>query len=116
MIAFHTQLCDVPVAAGTVFTIRETSSYQRTLVLANKDLLATLTLQLQYSTDNQTWTNLGSSFDLGPAGGGSDVANANVTNANLIRLRGSGGNDDQELEVGYLRYYSDATEWVSPAV
>ena len=118
MLVTRTEIVDVPNAVNTVLQIRETSSYQRTLYFENRDDSATISVVIQKSTDGSTWTNVGVSFDLSPAGGGTEIATKNVTDTNQLRIRASGGADDQELSVGCVTYYSDTAPivWVSPII
>jgi len=117
MICTRSEILDVPVAVATVLQDRESSSYQRTLILRNLTALV-LTMTLQESSDGgATWTDIDTPFTIGVAGGGADVVVVNIDSTNILRLRGQGGGDDRDLEAGMVSIHSDASGiWTAPTV
>ena len=104
MIQTRVLICDVPVAEDTIFTLRSESSYMRVFYFENLTD-STLNLQLEYSADGgNSWSDLGSSFSLGPVGGGEEVEAVTVTDSNILRCRASGGGSDRDVMVSIVEY------------
>ena len=119
MLVGQTHRVSVPVSEDTIVQIRENSPYQRTFYFKNWSSV-TLSLKIQRYYGG-VWTDIGTSFDLGPTGGGSDVVVKNITETEQLRIRGSGGSGsygaDMELDVSYVRFYTDTdNEWTSPVI
>jgi len=95
---------NVPAAQGVIFTILDDLSTPRVVSLLNMST-GVLTCQYEYSTDGGgTWTVLGSSFDLDPAGsGGSELDVQKITQTGRLRLKASGGATNRELNVQVTR-------------
>jgi hypothetical protein len=94
----------VSAAQGVVFTILDDLGTPRVVSLLNMST-GILTCQYEYSDDGgTTWTSLGSSFDLDPAGsGGSELDVQRITQTGRIRLKASGGASARELHVQVTR-------------
>lgn len=116
MLVTQTVELDVPSSEDTVLQIRETSSYQRTFYLENLSTSETISIIIQKSSDGSTWTDVFTSFDLGPVGSGTEIATKNVTDSDQLRIRASGGANDKELKLSYCRYYNDTAPhiWFTP--
>jgi len=119
MLVSQSQRLSVPSSVGTILQVRETSSYQRTFYFRNWSA-SVISLQFQELVGS-SWVDLGTDFDLGVAGGGSDVAVQNIVSTAQLRVRGSGGSgsygSDREIDVYYARFYYDADSyWDSPVV
>jgi len=117
MLVTQSTVLSVPSSLGVILQIRETNTYQRTLYFRNLSAL-TLAVQIEYSADGgTTWTLIDTAFNIGAAGGGSDVIVKNVTNTNILRVKASGGASGQELYFAFTRMYLDASNvWVSPVL
>lgn len=103
MFITQSSVFSVAAAQSTIFTVIDDLATPRTVVLHNRSALV-LTCQYQYSTDGGgSWTDLGSSFTLGVAGGGAEEDMLRITQAGRIRLLASGGASDDELSVLVVR-------------
>ena len=98
------KIFSVSAAQAVVFTVLDDLSTPRVIMLLNLSA-GILTCQYEYSTDGGgTWTSLGSSFDLDPAGsGGSELSVDKITQTGRIRLKASGGASARELHVQVTR-------------
>ena len=115
MFVASTERISVTLASATIFQDRENSSYQRTFYFRNWST-STISLQFQNYVAG-AWANLGVSFDVDLAGGGNDIVAKNITDSESLRVLGSGGSDDNELDVSFVRFYNDATFiWTSPVL
>ena len=119
MIATAVDILDCPVAEGTLLQVREPGIVPRTFIIRN--LTAnTPSFKIQASVDGTTWTDQTLSdgtmqITLGAAGGGTDMSAQRITTSNQLRIRGSGGGADLDLEVALLRAYVDSNKiWGSP--
>jgi len=114
MVATRTQRLTIPVAEDTVLLIRESCAWARTFYLYN---VGTGTLSCQWQKQiGSTWSDIGSSFDIGPKGGGDDVVVSTITDTEPLRLLASGGSGgtSKELEVTYCVFFDESvTEWAS---
>ena len=120
MLCSQSDTFDVPVALSTILQLRETNSFQRTLVLQNLTA-SDIAAQIERSADGgSTWALIGTAFTVGAVGGGSDVQIQNISAtyaSNIIRIRCSGGGNDRDLNISFMRMYLDATHiWSSPLV
>lgn len=104
MYSMETSLFSVPAAQTTIFTILDDLGTPRVVILNNK-CTDPLTCQYEYSDDGgATWSALGASFELDPAGsGGSELRVDKITQTGRIRLKASGGSTNRELEVAVVR-------------
>lgn len=115
MLVSQSDTFGVPATVNTIVTIREVNSYNRVLYLKNLTVNA-ITIQIQRSADGgNTWDDVGSAISLGAAGGGADVEFVNVSDGNILRVRGSGGGNDRDLYLTYTRFYLDSDRvWTTP--
>lgn len=108
MIVTTTSVVDVPAAAGTLLTDQDSPAAQRTFVFKNlndpDDLaLVTLSLLIEESSDGgATWETNTVAFNV-EAG---TVEIKNVISTNILRVRGSGGTDDRDLEFSLVKIYT----------
>lgn len=114
MVATQTQRLTIPVAENTVLLIRESCAWARVFYLYN---VGTGTLNCTWQSQiGSVWADIGSSFDVGPKGGGNDVVVSTITDTEPLRLLASGGSAgvSRELEVTYCRFFDESvTEWAS---
>jgi len=117
MINTQTDVFDVPVAVGTILTVRETNAYDRTFVFRNLTAAQTLNIEVQNSDDGgTTWDTAVAAFNLLP---GIMIVKTVVgaTYANILRVRASGGGADRDLYLALQRPYLDAAKvWSSPVL
>lgn len=115
MIATQGDVFDVPVALGTILTIREPASYQRSLYFRNISS-NTLAVQIEESDDGgSSWSIVGTAFSLGA--GIILVKEVAATVTGILRIRASGGGDDRDLHLEYSRAYDDTSHiWASPTL
>jgi hypothetical protein len=98
-------LYDVPAAESTLFTLREDNSYARVLFFENL-MDDTLSFRIEKSLDGGAhWTTIGTTFDVGAVGSGTEVVSKYIVDAGILRVRGSGGNTDRDALVTLARYY-----------
>ena len=113
MVVTQSDLLDVPASQGTVLTIREGSSYQRTFCFTNRSAV-TLAIQIEESLDGgATWSVIGTAFSLGA--GLLVVKEIPATSTGILRVRASGGGNDRDLDVTYFRCFDDGGHvWTNP--
>ena len=102
----------VPMGIATIVTIQETGTYGRVLYFKNLTD-KTLSIQLQEFTEFG-WVDYIPAFNLGYVGSGSEVNVIKVDSLNPLRVRGSGVDEEKDLEFSYVRLYRQlATTWIS---
>jgi len=110
MLVVRNAIFDVPTTEGTVFTVMDANPWTRTAILHNRGSTLTLTLQLQLSTDGgATWSDYGDEFTMGIDGSGTEVATKTMIGTGMFRLRGSGGANNQELEISLAEFVVTAS-------
>lgn len=115
MLVTQSDVLDVPVSLSTILTMRESSTYQRSLFLRNLSA-STLGIQIESSLDGgTTWALVGTAFSL--AAGELIVKEVAASVTGILRIRASGGGDDRDLEVAYARIFDDTGHtWVAPVL
>jgi len=115
MLCTQSDVLDVPVSLSTILTMRESSTYQRSLFMRNLGT-TTLGIQIESSLDGgTTWAIVGTAFSL--ASGELIVKEIAATVTGILRVRASGGGDDRDLEVAYARIFNDTGHtWVAPVL
>lgn len=120
MIVTQSDSFDVPAAQATILQLRETNSYQRTLLFRNLTA-SDLSCQIEHSADGgTTWVVIDTAFTISAIGGGSEVAIKNISSTyagSILRVRASGGGDDRDLQIHFTRMYLDTAHvWSSPVL
>ena len=102
MLATNNDVFSVPAKAKTILTVREKDATMRTFCFTNVKAAA-LMVSIEESADGVKWSVVEPPFTVGAAG--SETANVVkiAESPNLLRIRASGGKNDQELELGYVR-------------
>lgn len=115
MLVTMIDLFDVPAALGTLLTFREANSYAKFFGFRNWTASA-IAVRIEETPDGgTTWNLVGTQFDVGAVGSGTDIITKHITSTNMLRIRGSGGGNDRDLEIGVSRVYKDtARSWPSP--
>ena len=116
MFDMRTTILDVPLAAATVLQLRYTNAYNRTLTFRNLTA-STLSVTVQEYISG-AWTTIGTAFDVGVKGGGTDIVTKLITSANQLRIQASGGADDRDMLFAVHEYVDDSgtTSWSSAIV
>ena len=115
MIITQDDVLDVPVALATILTMREGSSYQRSLYFHNLSS-GTISIQIQSSNDGGTvWSLVGTAFSL--TTGLLIVKEVAAAVTGILRIQASGGGDDRDLHIAYSRIFDDTGHvWVAPVL
>jgi hypothetical protein len=115
MLIAQSDVFDVTVAQGTVLTVREANSYQRTFQFHNITVGSTISIVVEYSNDGgTTWADAVTTFNVLP--GIISVQNVSAAFTGILRVRASGGGNDRDLIIGYSRVYDSTTLWTDPTL
>lgn len=96
---------DITAVEMTVITLEEMNPYPKIFIFENLTAV-TLAAKIQESSDGgNTYEDIGSAFNIGPAGRGSEVETRYITSSNLLRVRAAGGGNDRDLLLSIGRYY-----------
>lgn len=116
MIAVQSRVFDVASGLSTVLSIRERNSYSVVLFFRNRGDLE-LSLQIEESADGgSTWSLVDTAFTLAAAGEDGDVAVKLVASDDILRVRGSGGGGDRDLEIAFVRDVNESATWTAPVL
>lgn len=117
MFTTHNETFDVPLSGSitssegvtglsAILYIREGSDFDRTILLRNK-YSSELDVIIQ-ENDGSGWLDIyGLAFELGAAGGGSEIQGGLITSNYILRVLAKGGGDDKDLEIGYSNMAAD---------
>jgi len=106
---------DVPVIAGTIFTFRGGAAYDRIFSFRNLTANSTLAILIEHSADGgTTWTTAVASFNLTPG----VLAEKTVasTLSGILRITASGGEDDRDLMLGLNYILGFGNIWTNPTL
>jgi len=116
MINTQSAVIAVPAAEATILEDRDSCTLQRTFVFRNLTA-SVLSLTIEYSDDGgTTWTEEVAAFNVVATA----VVIQNVTRAYQLRVRGSGGGDDNDMHVSLIKVYDQdlavAPVWIRPMI
>jgi len=119
MLVTQSAVVGIPASLAVIVTIRETGVANRTLCFENLTSNE-ISISLEESADNTNWTQLEPSFVLGVAGSATGVVVKDTASTNIIRVRASGGGDDRDVSLSYLRVVEEAAGvgriWTRPSL
>ena len=120
MICTQTEVIDIPASLATILTIRESGIAMRTLSLENLSA-SELAISLEESADGgANWSLLEPAFTLGVKGSATGVLVKYTDSTNILRVRASGGGDDRDLALTYMRAVEDTSgtgrTWTRPSL
>ena len=102
MLATQSDVFDVSPEEQTILTVHETGATIRTLCFSNLKSAA-LTLSVEESEDGVAWAVVVPHFTVGVVGSETSTVVHIIDSPYMLSVHASGGNDDQELSLSYIR-------------
>jgi hypothetical protein len=113
MYVTQTDVVPTTLTSDTWLTIRESNTYNRMMAFRNLTD-TTLSIRVEFSIDGgSSWEDAVATFDLAPGESTSKL----IEDDGILRVVGSGVNDNEGLEISYFRIYENTSQiWQSPSV